>query len=228
MDNAPIMLQLRQKPTKSPEQEANISPEEMAQAILHDAQVRAAQIADQLVKQAEQQAASIIDAANRQGEEIKSKAHIQGHQEGINKAKAEADKIRRQAREVLSQAEEVRRQTFTYMEQEILNLSVEIAEKLLNTQLTLDPEIIIDAVQYSVQMVKDRQRVTLYVNPADLGVYIGAKQQLEQTLSDRAVLTFIADPDIKPGGCLVDTDQGLVDATMDARWREVLKAVYPT
>lgn len=38
-------------------------------------------------------------------------------------------------------------------------------------------------------------------------------------------MTFTADANIKPGGCLVDTEQGLVDATIDERWKQVLQAV---
>ncbi|MBM7854211.1 flagellar assembly protein FliH [Desulfohalotomaculum tongense] len=224
VDGAPLVLELKKKFNQTPDEENTITPEEQADALLEEANRRAAEI----VNEARREADELLEKARAEAEEIKVAAQQQGYQDALQQAEDEAAEIRRRAREVLNQAEEFRRQTLEAMEQEIISLGVEIAEKYIAAQLKLEPDTIVAVAQEAIQLVKDRERVTVYVNPDELPVYMEKKQQLEQSLSDRTTLVIIAAPQVKPGGCLVDTDRGTVDATADARWQEILKAIYPS
>lgn len=199
------------------------NPEEQAAGMLEQAR----HDAETLVQQAQHQAEEIVEAARAESDKIRQEAQQQGYMDGLKAAENEGEKIRQQAQQVLHQAEETRRQTFNEMEQEIINLAVTIAEKYLATQLRLDGNIVVEAAKEALHLVRDREQVTLYVNPEEAAVYLGSKQELEQVLSDRATLSIIMDEQVKPGGCLVQTEQGIVDATVDARWQEVIKAVFP-
>ena len=216
VETMPLVLEIKHKAIHSKEQHLK-----SVESLLDEANRQA----EKVIMAAEQQANDILERARARSEKIKNSAEEQGYRQGIKKAEAEAGEIRRQAQEVLRQTEADRRKTMENMEREITSLAVEIAEKMLAIQLELDQDIIIKAALEAIKLVKDRERVTFYVNPGDMGIYIAHKQQLERTLPDRAVLSFIADPEVNPGGCLVDTDQGLVDATIDERWKQVLKVV---
>lgn len=224
MAATPYVIECRQK--FSPPPQEDVGPpaptlEEQGKALLEQAQQQAAAI----VQEAKQQAEAVVQAAHAEGEAIKEDARRQGYHEGLQQAEKEAQEIRRQAQQVLQQAEQIRQQTFDRMEQEIIALAVEMAEKFLATQLRLDEEIVLDTAKEALKLVRDREQVTLYVHPQEADLYLGSKQELEQILSDRAQLSIILDEQVKPGGCLVQSEQGMVDATVDTRWQQILKAV---
>ena len=224
VDSCPLVLELRtEQPAEAPDEQRDDHEQMIQQKI-----AQAEQQAQEIIQKARLEADSLLEKAKAEAEELKISAQHQGYQDGINQAEQQAEAIRRQAREVLAQAEQARADTIDALEDEITALAVEIAEKVLTAQLTINPETVMQVAAEAVQMVRDRERITIYVNPADQPIYTAKKAELEEILSQRAVLTIIADETIKPGGCLVDTDEGLVDATVDARWQEVLQAVLPS
>lgn len=224
VEDTPHLIEHRQRftpPTVDTDQQAVPTAQEQAAALLEQAQQQAAAI----MNDAQQQAEHLLQTAHLEGEALKEEAQHQGYNEGMQMAESEAVEIRRQAQQVLQQAEQVRQQTYDDMEQEIIALAVEMAEKLLATQLRLDENIVVETAKEALKLVRDREQVTLYVHPQEADIYLGSKQQLEQALSDRAKLSIIMDEQVQPGGCMVQTEQGMVDATVDTRWQQVLKAV---
>ena len=224
VDSRPLVLELRkEQPTEAPDEQRDDHEQVIQQKI-----AQAEQQAQAIIQKARLEADGLLEKAKAEAEELKISAQQRGYQDGINQAEQQADAIRRQAREVLAQAEQARADAIDALEDEITALAVEIAEKILTVQLTIDPETVMQVAAEAVQMVRDRERITIYVNPVDQPIYAAKKAELEETLSQRTVLSIISDESIKPGGCLVDTDEGLVDATIDARWQEVLQAILPS
>lgn len=181
--------------------------------------------ADEIILDAQKHADEILKFAEIKSQEIFEKARQDGYQEGIKKAELEGNQIREKAIQVLQQVEAERKEILEHLRYEIISLSKEIAEKILDAQLELNPDIIIKTALKAIKLVRDRERVIFYVNSEELGTYIAYKHQLEQVLSDRAEISFIADANIKKGGCMISTENGLVDATIDERWKEVLNVI---
>lgn len=217
LGSTPHVINRRQESMELP------NPNEEAASLLAASQQQAATI----ISDAQQQAESLLQEAQVEGEILKEEAQHQGYDQGIQSAATEASKIRHQAQQVLQQAEQTRQQTLDDMEEEIIVLAVEIAEKLLVTQLRLDADIVAEVAKEALKLVRDRERVTLYVPPQEVDIYLDHKPQLAQALSDRAKLSIIIDEQIAPGGCMIQTEQGMVDATIDTRWQQVLAAVLP-
>ncbi|MHB1041871.1 MAG: FliH/SctL family protein [Eubacteriales bacterium] len=149
-----------------------------------------------------------------------------GYREGMARAEKEASAIRSQAHEVLVQAEKIRRQTFENLETEIIELAREIAEKLLSAQLSLNPGAVLNVAKEALRQVANRQNVVLYINPAELELVENKKEELKSILQPRAEFQVIADPSLLPGGCVVETEQGQIDATLEKRKEELLRALY--
>jgi len=199
---------------------------------------RAVAQAEETVSRARITADEIICQAQTEGEQIKQQAYQdafeqgrleggnEGYREGIAKAEEEAAAIRAQAAEVLEQSEKIRRRTLEGLEQEAVDLAREIAERLLSAHLALEPETVLSIAKESLHLVADRLNVVLYINPIELELMKSRKDELLSILPASAELQVIADPLIQPGGCRVETEQGRVDATMEARREALLKALY--
>ncbi|MCD5405545.1 MAG: hypothetical protein LRZ91_03500 [Desulfotomaculum sp.] len=182
-----------------------------------------------IILEAEKKAADLLKEAQAKSQQEFEKARERGYQEGykagIERANEEGELIRKKAEDILRQAEAERKEILECLKYEIISLSKEIAEKILSAQLELNPDLIIKTALEAIKLVKDRERVVFYVNPDDMGIFIAYKPQLKQILSDRAEISFIADPNVKKGGCMISTESGLVDATIEERWKEVLKVI---
>ncbi|AQS59822.1 FliH/SctL family protein [Desulforamulus ferrireducens] len=228
VNQADQMLPLRElalepeKVEKVEEEEPTISPEELLQL--------AQQQAEEMIARAKSEASLILQQAKEQAsmeaQQLREQAKESGWQEGIHAAEAEAETIRQQAREVLRQAQEVYKRTLDQMEPQIVDLAVDIAERVLMTQLAVEPRTIMEIAKECIELVKNRPFINVYVNQVDFGIVEEGKNQLLQGLPGKVELNILVDNGIEPGGCRFETDQGQVDATLETRWQEVIKALY--
>lgn len=194
-----------------------------AEKILAEARREAGQIKQEARKLAEQEGEHLKQVAQKTAFE---QGYQDGQREGRSKAEEAAKEIRETAVDVLCQAEENRRRILESMEESIINLSREIAEKLLTAQITLEPEVVCSVARESLRMLAGRLQVVIYINPAELELYERKKEELIAILPKRAEMQIIADPTIQPGGCRIDTENGQVDATIEARRKALMNALY--
>lgn len=207
--------------------EAEASLQAWAMAQVEETVSRARVTADEIIRQAQTEGEQIKQQAYRDAfDKGRSEGSDEGYREGMARAEEEAAAIRAQAAEVLDQAEKIRRRTLEDLEQEIVDLARDIAERLLSAHLAIEPETVLNMAKESLHMVADRLNVVLYIDPTELELVKSKKEELQSLLPARAELQVIADSLIQPGGCRVETEQGRVDATMEARREALLKALY--
>ncbi|MCL0100603.1 FliH/SctL family protein, partial [Peptococcaceae bacterium] len=122
-----------------------------------------------IILEAEKKAADLLKEAQAKSQQEFEKARERGYQEGykagIERANEEGELIRKKAEDILRQAEAERKEILECLKYEIISLSKEIAEKILNAQLELNPDLVIKTALEAIKLVKDRERVVFYVNP---------------------------------------------------------------
>ena len=222
VEQADHVVPLRQLALATTEEEPTVTPQELL-AI-------ARQQAEEMVTKAKQEAAQILQQAKAEAEtkakHLQEQAKKDGWQEGIVASEAEGEKIRRQASEVLVQAQQIYSDTLDSMETEIVDLAVDIAERVVLAQLAVEPRTVMEIAKECMELIKNRPLVNIYVNHVDYQMVDEDKNELLQGLPGKVELHILADNGISPGGCRIETDQGQVDATLETRWQEVLKALY--
>lgn len=175
---------------------------------------------------ANDEAEKILEKARVEAEEIYFQAKREGSQAGyresLEKANQEADEIRQKAVHLLKEAHEVKRKTFEGMEEEIVLLSCEIAERIINKQLTIEPETVYEIAKEAIGAVSDKERVDLMVNAQDFDIFQKNREDILKRLPGGAKLNILTEPSIKQGGLKIRTSREEVDATIDNRWK-VLK-----
>lgn len=102
---------------------------------------------------------------------------------------------------------------------QILELSCDIARQVVRQELKVNTRhlraVIGEALE---QMVEDGLPATVRMHPQDLALMKGA---LIETLGESAP-DLVADPEISPGGCLVQSPSSVVDATIEKRWTRAI------
>jgi flagellar assembly protein FliH len=104
----------------------------------------------------------------------------------------------------------------------VLELALDVARQVVAGELAVHPERILDVVKLALnQMAESTREARLLLNPEDA---VLIRPHLEQIL-DKNRLRMVEDVRIVRGGCLIETTQGDLDATLQARWRNVVQVL---
>ncbi len=104
----------------------------------------------------------------------------------------------------------------------VLELALDVARQVVAGELAARPERILDVVNMALkQMAETSREARLLLNPEDAAL---VRPHLDQVL-DKNRLRIVEDARIVRGGCLIETGQGDLDATLPARWRQVVQVL---
>jgi len=176
----------------------------------------ASQEAKRILDDARRAAASIVEEAHQQKERILAEYRQVGREEGIAQMSSEIARAKLQAGEMLKQAEP-----------EMVGLALRIAEKIIGRDLERDPQIIAEICATAVDAMRSAKQLTLRINPKD-GAVLRAKTPKLMELVGRSVdIAIRDDSDVEPGGCIIQTEYGTVDAQLKTQL-EMLRNVLLT
>ena len=104
----------------------------------------------------------------------------------------------------------------------VLELALDVARQVVAGELAARPERILDVVNLALkQMAESSREARLLLNPDDATL---VRPHLDQVL-DKNRLRIVEDVRIVRGGCLIETSQGDLDASLPARWRAVVQVL---
>ncbi|MCP2223729.1 FliH/SctL family protein [Bradyrhizobium elkanii] len=100
-------------------------------------------------------------------------------------------------------------------QERIVDMGLQIARRVIDTIAPDDA-----AVQIALQSLRftgHSSLVRLRVAPAHVEAVRGRLNELLSTATSRAVVELVSDPRIKDAGCILETDAGLIDATIESQ-----------
>lgn len=175
--------------------------------------------------------ADVLSAAHADAEHIRAQARASGAAEGraagLAAARAEMEPSLQAMAGAAGALEALRDQVVSELEHDAVALALRLAEQIVAGAIALEPERIVDIAAVALRRIRDRQHVTLVVNPADLELMSDSVTRLQSELGGIEHLNVQADRRVGRGGVLARTDEGEVDASIEtqlARAREVVTA----
>lgn len=188
--------------------------------------------------------AAITEAAHRAGAEAGfSEGYAAGHQEGLDKAAeaSEAERIEREAREAASEASRERilsesvaalegiaraladplASSADDLEPELLALVEALARRVISEELHTRPDLIERVLSQALAQLPSRNH-PLYVH-----VHPDQQAILQAYANSRGEsVIWVSDPAIEPGGCIVESGPSRIDASIQARLRQAVDAIW--
>lgn len=168
---------------------------------------------------------NLISRAQEEADTIKETAAKEGYRAGLEQAESDINALRAKIADFISAKKEV----FEYIAPDILEISVDIARKIIKKEVEQNPQVILDSIVEVMRTIsKEESRITVKVNPlqADL-----VKTELPEYISSMGVeakITVLPDDTIEEGGCILNTNNGIVDASLDTQLdiiKEALKGM---
>lgn len=158
---------------------------------------------------------------------IRSEAYQQGYEEGSDKAKEELQMYMNQKMEeaqvVLNDVFEAKEQIIQEAEPFLVELSSAIAEKVIDHELSADPELMIELIRKNLARKKEQGVITLCVSPKDFSFVQAAREELSFAIDSQAELKILPDATVKDKGCVIRSAFGSVDARIDTQLSEIKK-----
>lgn len=141
-----------------------------------------------------------------------------GYAAGIQQARSEAAQIH----ELLQNLQDELGQFDEKVAQSLLDLSLEIARKMICEALLVKPEVILNIVSEAIRGLPHfNQNAHLVLHPEDAEL---VRKFMGEQLSHSGWKISI-DSQITRGGCRVETAHSHVDATMETRWKHVVESI---
>lgn len=165
---------------------------------------------------------NIVSRAQKDAESIKESAKQEGYKEGIAQAQKDLEDLRLKFSEFYNYKEEV----FLKVSECIMDISIEIAKKIINKEIETDRKSTITMIKGVVEEInKTENKITLRVMPQDVELVRDMVPEIFSGNYFEAKITVIPDEKIKQGGVVVETSNGLIDATIDTQLAIIAKAL---
>ncbi|PZT56008.1 FliH/SctL family protein [Paenibacillus silvae] len=195
-------------------------------------QVRdASEEAERMLQEAREQIERWWQEQREQDEHLTEALRSQGFQQGFEEGRAQAEvelqvkieEMMREAQEVLQEAYVAKDQIIQEAEPFLVELACGIAEKVIDKQLTVEPEQTLELIRQSLSRKREQGQITLCVAPEQFSFVQAAREELALSIDSQAELQILPDATVKDKGCVIRSAFGSVDARIDTQLAEIKK-----
>jgi flagellar assembly protein FliH len=126
------------------------------------------------------------------------------------------------AREALERFVAERKDYFSRVESDVVQLALAISAKILHREAQVDPMLVAALVRVAVEKLHDGSSVSVRVSPQKAGRW---REYLANPLNGSTV-AVVEDAHIGPDDCTLETDLGSADFSIDAQLKEVEQGFF--
>ena len=192
--------------------------------------------AEAMIEKAKEEAQKIIEAAELKGKEIEeesikkieeerqqvfAQAKEEGRGEGYADGKVEVDRLIERTQTVLERAQDKRGDILSDTEQEIIDLVLLVARKIIKVISENQREVVISNVKEALKKVKDKGNIIIRVNLSDVKLTTDHTKEFIKLLEGVKTIQVMEDSSIDSGGCIIETDFGEIDARISSQLAEL-------
>jgi flagellar assembly protein FliH len=197
---------------------------------------RAADEAQRIREDADAEAAKLIAEANQKAAELEGSAQAafekgraeavdtglkEGREAGYAEGKAEADRLIERLQTMLERARSRREEILAETEQQIVDLALIMARKVIKIISETQKEVVTANVTEALRKVKGKGDIIIRVNLADLKLATEHINSFIQKMEGAKGIQVAEDSSVDPGGCIIETDFGEIDARISSQLAEL-------
>ena len=187
-----------------------IEAENEAASILEQARIQA----EQMVAEAQNQVAAIEEEARKKGEDA-------GREEGYEEGKKEAQRLVERLHVIIDKAIEKREEMISEAETQMIDLVLLISRKVIKVISENQKNVVVNNIVQALRKLKSRGDVAVRVNLADLDLATDHTRDFMKMVENVKSITILEDTSVDPGGCIIETDFGQIDARITSQLKEI-------
>ena len=171
---------------------------------------------EDILRNATAKAGCIVADAKAAAEEMKKAAWQEGYREGIAQGQRETDALAcaqaEDAKRVFEKIEVYKRDLHDDLQNNVLSLAFDIAEKIINLHLKKDDTLYVGIAREAIQALNSSSKFALRVSRSEYDRFFGKGGQWMRDEIGCAPFEVICDPTMAENGCIVESDEGVVNA----------------
>lgn len=160
-----------------------------------------------------------------------------GFSEGMHKGEAAAyenakadyekqvDALQKRVSDFLTDLESSKKTIFANAHKILLDLAYGLAQKVIQSEVALNPEIVLNVIKKSMTYIADRERIIVRVSKDDLETVSKRKDFWAPVGEKLEQISIESDGRIEKGGCIIESNSGAVDARLGVQFEELRDTV---
>ena len=165
---------------------------------------------EELLQKAKQEVEVFKQAAQEEMEKEKIRSEQEGFLEGQKKWASQVALLQEHTEKLRAE-----------FEKEMVPLIIQCGKKILGRELETNPKAVVDIVKNALRPIASHKVITLFVHKDDLLILEENKPRLKEILERVESLTLDTRPDITRGGCIIETESGIINATLETLWESL-------
>ena len=221
------------------QEEPEPPPEPKKETPVHYAQLQAELIMNQAREEAQQLLDQTREQAEAELEEIRAGARDEGYREGyaqgiakamddsVRDREATAARLEKEVQDFLEKASLAREEMLLQSRDELLELCLSVAEKVVRVSLKSSSEVIVRMIQTATERMKRQEWVHIYISGCDARQLAQISPALTSTLGALSQhIKVVPMGDDEGGTCIVETPDGIVDASVSTQMSNIRDVLY--
>lgn len=165
---------------------------------------------------------NLISRAHEEANTIKENAVKEGFEHGLTSSKSEIERINQTLAEFLNAKEDA----LIMATDEIVEIAIKVAEKIIKTEVACDETIILNIVSDVLKSLgKDETNIIVKTNPTDTQVVRENLPKIFPFGDTSAKIVVMEEENVEWGSCIVQTNNGIVDAQFSTQIEILRKAL---
>lgn len=191
---------------------------EMAKTVRDDAMVKAAKI----IADAQAEAEGIKEAAREEG-------YKQGLEEGSMEAMKRADhyleNIQKEQEAVAVKQEAMLQEALVDREHKLIDLSCALIEKITGFLVRDYKPVMLHMINNALNEVESSRNFVIKVSESNYSYVEDNKERLVGAGNPNIEIEIFGDSRLEPEQCIIETDNGIIDLSMDVQIRNLITAI---
>ncbi len=197
--------------------EPQVSFEELYAQTVSEAREEAERISKEIIKLAHSEHDVLIRQAQEDAERIRTEAYQEGLERGRREKQEELCAAIEKTNRAIQQLELENVQYMHLYEEELKNLAVDVASRILRKRITPDGHELSELVKAAINSVKDADWITVELSERMPGLLSFLESELKESRTNAEIVA----KDLPEDACIVKTSDGNVDASVTTQLRNI-------
>jgi len=162
-------------------------------------------------------------------DKMEEQAYTAGYEDGakagFDSGLEKAEELVRRLEGLIFGLEKTRAELYGKLEQEILDLVIRIAEKVIHAEIRSEDSARASILEAGLRKLKDSEKLLVRVAPADREAIEAVLPILKEQSGIVGKVTLQEDPEVSEGGCILESDQCEVDGRIEVALQAIEEAL---
>ncbi len=195
---------------------------------------------EEMLEQAREEAERIIADANAQAEEILNAAQLnadamknlarqdgekEGYNEGTQRAALELADAQSNMQSEIQRMENEFMEKQIGLEREIIDMCLPVFEKVFAAELSGKKDVLYHLLDHCIMKIERTGQMQIKVSDANAEFIKSKKDEIQGKIGAEVGLDVIADPLLNDSQCIIETDGGIFDCSIDTELDNLIREI---